>query len=237
MSDLAPAVAQFRSALEEAAVREGWLTGVPSKVVMRWSLLAVGEIAIGCGLIWWTAYADASGGFLGAAGFIGAGLFTLFMARLMPSRTRLGSMLRAMLAAYRRTLQATMLQAQSMGQVVESNVLPWARTPDALMAWGVAFGLNHEIDAILRRTVDAARDGGSQAGWYPTWWVSSQGHGSGLGTGGVGPAAGLSSAGAIPDVGSMMSALGSIGSSASHSSGGGFGGGGGGGGGGAGGGF
>jgi hypothetical protein len=79
---------------------------------------------------------------------------------------------------------------------------------------------------------------GRPVGWYPLWWSSPHTGGFGFGGGGAAAGGGLYSAGAIPDLGSMVSALGSIGSSASHSSGGGgFGGGGGGGGGGAGGGF
>jgi uncharacterized membrane protein YgcG len=237
MSRLADAVKEFGSNLEDAAARERWLTDAPSKVIFKWCILAFLEVFVSVGLILWTLHDDASGGLLGGGGLAVAALFTFLMARLMPCRTRVGSMLRAMLAAYRRTLQATMRQAQSMDEVVESKALPWARTPDAVMAWGVAFGLEHEVEAILRRTVDASKESGNLTGWYPGWWVSSPGQGlSFAGTGGGG-GGGMFSASAIPDVGSMMSALGSIGSSAGHSGGGGFGGGGGGGGGGAGGGF
>jgi hypothetical protein len=143
-------------------------------------------------------------------------------------------MLQAMLAAYKRTLQKTMAMSESMDQVVASKALPWVATPDSAMAWGVAFGLNSEIDTLLSETVRASAASGRQVGWYPVWFYGP-GSSSGFGGGGAG-SGGLFSASAIPDVGSMMSSLGSIGSSAGGG-GGGFGGGGGGGGGGAGGGF
>jgi hypothetical protein len=128
-----------------------------------------------------------------------------------------------------------MAQAGSMDEVVGRRALPWVTTPDAAMAWGVAFGLNSEIELVLSRTVGASQASGRQVGWYPVWFYG--GHGGGFGGAGGGAGGGMFSAGAIPDVGSMMSSLGSIGSTGSGGSGGGFGGGGGGGGGGAGGGF
>ena len=194
------------------------------------------EFAVAGALFWWTQYLDASGGFLGAAAIGLAGAFTLVMAWLMPSRTQLGSMLRAMLAAYKRTLAATMNMSASMDEVARRKPLPWVDTPDAAMAWGVALGLNSEIDAVMHRTMDEQERGPRQrlvSGLVvdaPHRWLPGGGGGGGAG-------GGLYSAGAIPDIGSMVSAIGSIGSSASGSGGGGFGGGGGGGGGGAGGGF
>ena len=239
MSDLQPAVSKFKGDLETLAVSRGWLAGKPSRVRLRWSLLGLAELAAAGGLIWWTLQLEASGGLLGAIGLGGAGLVTLAMAQLMPSRTQHGSMLRAMLMAYKRTLAATMALSSSMDEVARRKPLPWVDTPDAAMAWGVALGLNDEIDAVLRRTMDTTKQTGSVSGWYPTWW-STPGHefAVGGGGGGGGSTAGLYSSSMIPDVGSMVSAIGSVGSASSHSSSGGsFGGGGGGGGGGAGGGF
>jgi hypothetical protein len=119
-----------------------------------------------------------------------------------------------------------------MDEVVQRRALPWVTTPDAAMAWGVALGLNAEIEMVLGRTISASQASGRQIGWYPMWFYSSGSSGSFAGGGG----GGLFSAGAVPDVGSMMSSLGSIGATGGGS-GGSFGGGGGGGGGGAGGGF
>jgi uncharacterized membrane protein YgcG len=236
MPQLASSVSTLKSDLETLSVQKGWLTGKPSRVVGLWIVVAVAEGIAAAPLIFWTLSVEASGGLLGGAALIVAAVITGVTAWFMPCRTRLGAMLRAMLAAYRRTLQLTMDQAQTMDQVVESKALPWVSTPDEAMAWGVAFGLNAEIDAVLRRSVETSAGAGRAAGWYPMWWIPVGGHSLAGGVGGA-SGGGAFSASAIPDVGSMMSAIGSIGASTSHSGGGGFGGGGGGGGGGAGGGF
>ena len=232
--ELAPAIASLKSDLETQAVQKGWLAGKPTRIVLTWIALAVVEAMVAFPLLAWTISLDASGGLLGGGALLIAAVITAITAWFMPCRTRLGAMLQAMLAAYKRTLQKTMAQSQSMDEVVARKPLPWVTTPDAAMAWGVALGLNSEIETLLGRTVGASMTSGRQAGWYPMWFY---GTGSAVGfAGGGGGSGGLFSASAIPDVGSMMSSLGSIGSSAGGG-GGGFGGGGGGGGGGAGGGF
>jgi uncharacterized membrane protein YgcG len=236
MPQLASATSRLKSDLETLAVQKGWLTGRPSRVVGLWIVIAVAEGIAAIPLIVWTLTLEASSGLLGGVALIVAAVITGVTAWFMPSRTRIGAMLWAMLAAYKRTLQYTMAQAQTMDQVVESKALPWVSTPDEAMAWGVAFGLNAEIDAVLRRSVETSAATGRAAGWYPMWWIPVGGHSLAGGVGGA-SGSGAFSPSAIPDVGSMMSAIGSIGASTSHSGGGGFGGGGGGGGGGAGGGF
>jgi hypothetical protein len=209
-------------------------------VVGIWVGVAVVEGLASIPLFWWTMTLDASGGFLGGAALLLAAVITGITAWFMPCRTRLGAMLRAMLSAYKRTLQYTLAQSGSMDEVVARRPLPWVTTPDAAMAWGVALGLNADIEMVLSRTIGASQASGRQVGWYPMWFYSP-GFSSGFGSGGsAGGGSGMFSSSAIPDIGSMMSSLGSIGSATSGGSGGGgggFGGGGGGGGGGAGGGF
>jgi len=231
--ELAPAIQHLKSNLETLSVEKGWLSGKPGRVMSIWIVLAIAEGVAAIPLFVWTFSLDASGGLLGGGALIVAAVVTGITAWFMPCRTRLGAMLQAMLAAYKRTLQMTMAQSRSMDEVVERKALPWVSTPDAAMAWGVALGLNSEIEKLLGDTVNASVASGRQVGWYPVWFY---GPGSAGGFGGRGGGGGLFSASAIPDVGSMMSSLGSIGSSGGGS-GGGFGGGGGGGGGGAGGGF
>ncbi len=231
---LLPAIGQLKSDLESLAIQKGWLTGKPTRVIALWIGAAVAEGLVAIPLFLWTFLLDASGGFLGGTALVIAAVVTAITAWFMPCRTRLGAMLQAMLAAYKRTLQYTMAQAGSMDEVVERKALPWVTTPDAAMAWGVALGLNAEIESLLNRTLGASQASGRQVGWYPMWFLGA-GH---LGGFGGGADSGLFSASPIPDVGSMMSSLGSMGSSGgSAGGGGGFGGGGGGGGGGAGGGF
>ena len=265
MYRLIPGFATFKDALETSAVKLGWLTAKPSNVVGTWRLIGGLEItaAIVVAAVW--VFVGASGLFVVTLGLLVAGIASLILAGYMPARTRQGAMLWAMLAAYRRTLKLTLAGARSMGDVVKARALPWVTTPDAAMAWGVAFGLDREIEIVLSRSIaEAEQPGlagqGHEPPWYPAWWLGgpithSSGHGaSGLvaSTHAGGFSSGMFSASMIPDAGSIMSALGSIGSpsqpftsssgsggfsSSSDFGGGDFGGGGGGGGGGAGGGF
>ena len=72
-------------------------------------------------------------------------------------------MLAAMLNAYRRTLKATIAQAQSLEQVVVMRPLPWVGTPTEQIAWAVAFNLDRQIDSLLSQSLEV-----SQAGGWPT---------------------------------------------------------------------
>jgi uncharacterized membrane protein YgcG len=239
----------FRDRLESAAVERGWLTAKPSDVLFRWRRIGGLElVAAGFVAAFWFLF-EASGLLSVAAGLAVAGIATLVVARSMPARTRQGAMLYAMLAAYRRTMERTLAEAHSMGEVVEKRPLPWVTTPDGTMAWGIAFGLDSEIEELMARSFGKRDDLQPTAPvWHPSWWLVSAGtsHGHPIGSLGQG---GLFSASRMPDPGALMAALGSIthasspyspsssSSSSGSSFGGSFGGGGGGGGGGAGGGF
>jgi hypothetical protein len=149
-------------------------------------------------------------------------------------------MIYAMLAAYRRTMQNTMAMARSMHQVVEQPSLAWMETPDQAVVWGVALGLQRDVEEVLQRSAEDVQAGVTTYNpWLPLWYGSSAGSSGPGGAGGFAP--GLFSASAIPNFGGMMAALSSIGNSPSSSgsggSGGFSGGGSGGGGGGAGGGY
>ena len=252
-----PAFDAFKDGLETASVQRGWLTAKPSQVIWKWGLRASLEIvaAIVIGIVWF--FVGASSLLVVAAGLAIAGIVTAFLVRAMPSRTRQGAMLWAMLTAYQRMLRATLAQAQSMTDVVKAKALPWVTTPDQAMAWGVALGLDSEVDTVLSRSMTSIykqqEEGADRTPvWLPSWYLTgspgSGSHSTASGSFAAG-SSGVFSASALPDPGSIMAALGSIASPsvpASSSSGsssgsgfssGGFGGGGGGGGGGAGGGF
>jgi hypothetical protein len=167
----------------------------------------------------------------------------------MPAVTLPGAMIRAMLAAYRRTLKKTMDHARSMDQVVADAGLPWLETPDQAVVWGLALGLQDEIETVIGRSISDLERGTAGVGsaYVPAWFASSSGSDLSAGSAGdfAGAASGsgsLFSSSAIPDFGGMFAAIGTIGNAPSSSGGGGggggFGGGGsGGGGGGSGGGF
>ncbi|HEY7025678.1 MAG TPA: TPM domain-containing protein [Candidatus Limnocylindrales bacterium] len=231
---------KFNDRVEKHATSEGWFSQPPSKAISRWagrgSLSLIGGVVvviIGFNL-------PSAGLTLMGGALIAAGVLLIILSRVMPQRTQAGAVIYAMLAAYRRTLQATMEQARSMNQVVKEANLSWLETPDQATVWGVALGLQEDVERVIERSAEDAQQGVSTYNpwvpmWYGTGWSSG---GSGSGSWGVAP--GLFSGSPIPDFGGMFSALSSIGNSPSSSGGsGGFGGGGagGGGGGGAGGGF
>jgi uncharacterized membrane protein YgcG len=233
-------VAAFDTALENHVVTRGWFGEKPSKVVGRWT--GRGVLAIIAGVIGLVAGFNIpmSGLTLVGGAAIAGGIVVVVVAQAMPAVTMSGAMIRAMLAAYRRTLQKTMAQARSMQQVVNEAGLDWLDTPDQAVVWGTALGLQDEIEGVLSRSLEDARTGSTSGTvpYFPAWYQTSSGTPF-LGSSSSGSGASLFSDSGIPDVGGMMSALGTIGNSPSSSGGGGgFGGGGsGGGGGGAGGGF
>jgi hypothetical protein len=232
-------VERFNKELEDHVVGRGWFRERPSKVQGRWGLRGGLAIAAGIAAFIGAVNLPSGGLMLIAVALVGGGIVVLVMSRWMQAVTLPGAMIRAMLAAYRRTLHKTMQQSRSMDQVVAEAGLDWLETPDQAVVWGTALGLEEDIEAVLERSLDDVRDGRSVAGatYFPVWYGSNAG---GTASGFAGGGGGLFSSSAMPDFGGMMSALGTIGNSPSSSggSGGGFSGGSsGGGGGGSGGGF
>jgi hypothetical protein len=234
-------VSEFDEKLEGHVVKGGWLVEKPSKVVSRWVIKGTLAVVAGIVAIVIGVTVPIAGLVVVGGAAIAGGVVVMLVARSMPKVTMAGAMVRAMLAAYRRTLQKTMEQARSMQQVVERAGLPWLETPDQAVVWGTALGLQTEIESVLQRSLEDVREQPSLASstYFPTWYRTSDGSSfaSGLASGSGGS---IFSGSAVPDLGGMMSALGTIGNSpaSSGSGGGGFGGGSsGGGGGGAGGGF
>ncbi len=234
-----PRVTTFDDRLESHVVSKGWFGEKPKAAVSRWMVRGTLEIVLAVVAFVVAMNLPSDGLLLLAIGLGAAGVLTLFVARAMPARTLSGATIRAMLAAYKRTLQKTLEQSRSMDEVVASKALPWLVTPDQAVVWGVALGLRGDVEKVLDRTADDLKDGRANLNTtYLPLWYGSRGSFVGSGTGGGGFAPGLMSGSAIPNFGNMMGAIGTIGNSPSSSGGGGFGGGGsGGGGGGAGGGF
>jgi uncharacterized protein len=245
LPSFAPAVEPFDRALESEVVSRGWFAEAPSKTTARWRLR--GGLAVGGGIaaIVGGANLPSDGLVLIGVALVVSGVLVWIIGSAMPAVTMPGAMIRAMLAAYRRTLKKTMDGARSMDQVVAESGLTWLETPDQAVVWGTALGLQSEIEAVLGRSLEDVQSGRAAAGttYLPSWYGTTPGGGHAFAGGGFAGAGagsgGLFSSSGIPDFGGMMSALGSIGNAPSSSgSGGGFGGGGsGGGGGGSGGGF
>jgi uncharacterized membrane protein YgcG len=230
-------VAKFNELLEAELVARGWFVEAPSKVTGRWLLIGGAEIGAGV-LAFIVGQMIPSAGFTLLALALGAaGIITMIIATAMPARTLSGATVRAMLAAYGRTLRAALFGARSMDDVIAEPRLAWLETPDRAVVWGVALGLQKEVEEVLKRSMEDVQAGRAAAIYLPAWYGSSAG-GSGADAW-RGFAPGVMSGSPIPNLGGMLAALGTIGNTPSSSgSGGGFGGGSsGGGGGGAGGGF
>jgi uncharacterized membrane protein YgcG len=242
LPEFGSSVAAFDEALEKHVVKGGWFGERPSKVVGRWAARGVVAMIAGIALLIGGFMLPASGLVLIGAATIAGSIVILVLARSMPAVTMPGAMIRAMLAAYKRTLHKTMEQSRSMQQVVDEAGLDWLDTPDQAVVWGTALGLQGQIEDVLKRSLADLQGGTAAASslYFPAWYQTSSGS-SFAGGAAAGSGGSLFSDSAIPDLGGMMSALGTIGntpSSSGGSGGGGFGGGGsGGGGGGAGGGF
>jgi hypothetical protein len=101
--------------------------------------------------------------------------------------------------------------------VVSSHVLPWVETPDQAVGWGFALGLHHEVEDVLERSVELARESGETGGrapWGPGWYVPLAGGSSNYG----GSSGGMFSSSAVPQFGAMTAALATIGVAASSGS-------------------
>lgn len=224
-----------KGALEDQAVRIGWLARAATPLITRWVAIGIGELAVG-GLLVVAGYLIPMSGLtlLGAAFAIG-GIGTVALGAAMSQRTQQGAYVDAMLKAYRRTLQKTLEQARNMDEVVaEPTVRVLADTPDKGVVWGFALGLHKQVAEVLQRGLADPRAAQARGGgaYYPVWLGSSGSSqsvgsfaGSSVSGGGMG---GFFSGSGTPDIGGMFSSLGSLGSSppSSSSDGGGFGGGG-----------
>jgi uncharacterized membrane protein YgcG len=234
------ALGDVRDTLEQESMRLGWFTQPPSKAISRMTWTGVGIAVIGTGIIALGVILPMSGAVMLGAALVLGGIGTIGFGRAMSQRTSQGAYVDAMLKAYRRTLQKTMDQARSMGEVIEQpEIAKLANTPDKAVVWGMALGLHDEVAALLARGLEEQRAAtGSPAGAYYPLWLGSTDGGSWSGAsagdlaGGVSHGSGsIFSGSAMPDIGGMFDALGSVGStppssSSSSSGGGGFSGGG-----------
>jgi len=231
-----------KGAVEYDAVKLGWLARMPGPSISRMTGIGIGIAVVGAGVTGLGIFIPMSGAVLVGGALVLGGIATIGFGRAMSQRTDAGAYVDAMLTAYRRTLRKTMEQARSMGEVVEQpEIAKLANTPDKAVVWGMALGLHDEVAAVLARGLEEQRQAtGSPAGaYYPGWFGSSPSSAwSGASAGGITMGSGsVFSDSAVPDIGGMFDALGSVGSSppsssSSSSGGGGFSGGGGGGGGG-----
>ncbi len=230
-----------KRALESEAVRVGWLERMPGPSITRMVAIGIALAVVGAVAIFIGISVPMSGAVMFGAALVLGGVGTIGFGTAMSQRTSQGAYVDAMLKAYRRTLQKTMDQARNMSEVVEQpEIARLADTPDKAVVWGMALGLHREVVAILARGLqDQQRTTGSPVGAYYPMWLGSGGGGSSWSGASLGDTAGgvsygsgsIFSGSAVPDIGGMFDALGSVGStppssSSSSSGGGGFSGGG-----------
>ena len=76
-----------------------------------------------------------------------------------------------------------------MDEVVASHALPWVETPDQAVVWGYALGLHEEVEDVLARSIETAREAGASGlrpPYLPTWYVGAGYAASPVGVGGAG---------------------------------------------------
>jgi hypothetical protein len=168
--------AAFAGELDRIAVLRGWFRSQSGRAVRGWRAVAAAEFLLGVAVVGWISSAvgmllDTRPIGLAAAG-LGlclAGILTYAISGSMPSRTSEGARLAGWLAAYRRTLQASIAQATSIEHLVEMRPLPWVGTPGEEIAWAVAFGLDRQIDGLLSHSLETGEAGGWPMGisdWF-----------------------------------------------------------------------
>jgi hypothetical protein len=146
-----PAAFLLGPLLQKYALRHGWLVGMPFFARLKWRVLGVVEVLLGL-----FAAGIASTVPLGSVvalgiGLAAGGLATYLIAPAMASISVEGSVMKAQLAAYRRTLQASFAQATSIKDVASASRLSWLETPDQTVVWAVALDLQEELQALFRR--------------------------------------------------------------------------------------
>ncbi len=116
----------------------GWFVEAPGKATSRWRLIGGAEIVAAVVAFWIGQSLPASGFTLLAVGpQVGRRASRSGSLARCPPGPCPGATVQAMLAAYRRTLQAVLAQARSMDQVVAEPRLTWLETPDQSKTCGV----------------------------------------------------------------------------------------------------
>ncbi len=159
----------FGTFLENYARRQGWIRGLSFIARWKWRALAVLEVVVGLVV---AGVDRASTGLVYGVGLGMAlgGLATWFIAAFMASRTREGAVMKAQLAAYRRTLKATFGTAATLDDAVGAAGLKWLETPDQALVWGVALGLRADIEQLLDRTTHGVAAGTLPSdSFLPAW--------------------------------------------------------------------
>jgi hypothetical protein len=160
----------FGTFVENYARRKGWITGLSFIARWKWEGLAAVEVILGL-IVASAGAADQQLVYGVGLGLAAGGVATWLGARFMASRTHEGAVMKAQLAAYRRTLKATFESSATLDDAVTATGLKWLETPDQALVWGVALGLRPEIEALLRRTTSGISAGTVAATAFLPRWI------------------------------------------------------------------
>jgi hypothetical protein len=183
----------FATFVENYARRQGWIKGL--SFISRWKWEGLAAVEVVAGLLLAGAGSNDQGLPYGIGlGIAAGGVVTWLLARLMASRTHEGAVMKAQLAAYRRTLKATFDSSPTLDDAVRSSRMTWLETPDQALVWGVALGLRSEIEAILQRTSRGMSAGTvERTAFLPRWIARATqaiGQSPGVGAAAASPAPG-----------------------------------------------
>ncbi|HYO43146.1 MAG TPA: TPM domain-containing protein [Candidatus Limnocylindrales bacterium] len=223
--ELGKSVSTFNSHLEKHLVEQRWFVEAPGKVSGRWIIRGILAFIGAFAVLFIGLNLPSSGLVLIGVALIVSALWLFGISGAMPSRTKDGAVIVAMLEAYRRTLEKTMAMSRSMGEVVATSAIPLIEDPDDAVVWGVALGLQAQVEEVLQRSAEDLTTGRASSAYMPMWYWSAGASWGDRGGGGGGWAPGMMSSSPIPNFGGMMAALGTIGNSPASSGSGGGGGG------------
>jgi hypothetical protein len=144
--------------LQRYALRHGWVRGMPFFARIKWRAIGVVEAVVGLLIAGISSSASATAVAALGVGVAAGGVATYLIAPAMPSVSVEGSVMRAQLAAYQRTLQASLGQASSLADVATASRLTWLETPDQTVVWAVALGLKSDVEAFLGRQPQQATE-------------------------------------------------------------------------------
>ncbi len=152
----------FGTFLETYAKRHGWIASMSITRRLPWRIL--GAVEVIAGIVIAGVAGSQPGILLGAGlGVIAGGVATWLIAPAMAVKTQEGAVMKAQLAAYQRTLQATFASAAVLDDTLTAKGMSWLETPDQILVWGVALGLRDQIADLLRRSTSTGGNDGSAA--------------------------------------------------------------------------
>ena len=193
----------FGTLIQTYATRHGWMAELPLRARLHWYWVAIREAGVGAVLaIIGSSFDVEPLVWLGGGVLLGA-LVTALAAPSMAALSPLGASMRAQVAAYRRTLQATIAQSSSLDEARTASRLTWLETPDQTLVWSIALGLQGDIERLLGGEATAAS---GIARYVPGWYRLA-----GAGQPGGDPGAGVAP-GQPDDAAAMFAGIEAIGS-------------------------